>query len=224
MDLQEFKEEFIKKELKIDVDKFNKIYSFVDFGNVNHWFDDDDRDGENNILLENDKLDIDLKKLYDFISNFSNHIRFYYGHNSEKEESMKFLGKTKYIFGKKKVFTKPIQKIKHYLKEGEGKQNTRNINKDKLGEYIYLPKCNFDVEICVDAIRLMSKYDTFCIFTSDSDFVSLIKFLKNNRKKVILIKSGFVQHSLVDNSDLVINAQDIKKHITFIKQKSSPRG
>jgi len=77
------------------------------------------------------------------------------------------------------------------------------------------------VEICVDAIRLMSKYDTFCLFSSDSDFVSLIKFLKNNRKKVVLVKGGFVQYTLKVNSDLVINAQDIKAYIAYIKQKSS---
>ena len=71
------------------------------------------------------------------------------------------------------------------------------------------------------AIRLMSKYDTFCLFSSDSDFVSLIKFLKNNRKKVILIKGGYVQYSLKANSDLVINAQDIKANVACIKQKSS---
>ena len=68
----------------------------------------------------------------------------------------------------------------------------------------------------------LAKYDTFCIFSSDADFVSLIKFLKNNRKKIILIKGGFVQYPLKANSDLVINAQDIKENLVRIKQKSSP--
>ena len=96
------------------------------------------------------------------------------------------------------------------------------MQEDNEGEFIYLPKCNFDVEICIDAIRLMSKYDTFCLFSSDADFVSLIRFIKNNRKKVILIKGGHVQYSLKANSDKVINAQDIKEYIAGTKQKSSP--
>lgn len=97
------------------------------------------------------------------------------------------------------------------------------MNYDNEGEFIYLPKCNFDVEICVDAIRLMNKYDTFCLFSSDADFVRLMMFLRNNRKKVILIKGGHVQYSLKANSSKVINAQDIKKYIVSIKQKSSSK-
>ena len=75
----------------------------------------------------------------------------------------------------------------------------------------------------MDAIRLINKYDSLCLFSSDADFVSLIKFLKNNRKKVILIKGGYVQYPLKTNSDLVVNAQDIKEYIADIKQKSSPK-
>jgi len=68
---------------------------------------------------------------------------------------------------------------------------------------------------------LLDKYDSICLFSSDSDFTALLRFLKNKGKKVILIKGGFAQHELVDLADLLINAQDIKQHITFIKQKSS---
>lgn len=148
-------------------------------------------------------------------------MRFYYGHNPDKKDSLKFLGKTKYVFGKKYVFTKPIQQIKHYLDGDEKNTNNREVRKDKDGEYIYLPKCNFDVEICVDAIRLMNKYDTFCIFSSDADFISLIKYLNNNRKKTILVKGGHVQYPLKANSDHVISAQDIKRYLCRIMQKSS---
>jgi len=170
---------------------------------------------------DNQELSIDLEKLAKFIEYFSGHARFYYGHDPQNQGSIKFLGKTKYVFGEKLVFTKPIQQIKHYLKEKEKSITSRKIKTDKKGEYIYLPKCNFDVEICVDAIRLLNKYDTFCLFSSDADFISLIKFLKNNHKKIILVKGGYVQYPLKANSDLVINAQDIKKYIAYIKQKSS---
>ncbi|MFH1713010.1 MAG: NYN domain-containing protein [Candidatus Jacksonbacteria bacterium] len=221
MDLQEFKSYNIKQKLKIDDGKFGEIFIFIDFANVNNWFAEDVRDWNNNILDSDKKLSIDLEKMFDFTKCFSSHVRFYYGYDPKNESSMKFLGKTKYVFGENLVFTKPIQQIKHYLKEKEKIINTRQIQRDNEGIFVYLPKCNFDVEICVDAIRLMGKYNTFCLFSSDADFVSLIKFLKNNRKKVILIKGGHVQYSLKANSDLIINAQDIKSNIACIKQKSS---
>lgn len=221
MDLQEFKSYNIRQKIGIDEEKFGKVFVFIDFANVDKWFSEDIRDWNNNILGNGQKLSIDLEKLFGFSKCFSNHARFYYGHNPQNINSLKFLGKTKYVFGDNFVFTKPIQQIKHYLNEKERIINTRQIRHDNEGDFIYLPKCNFDVEICVDAIRLMSKYDTFCLFSSDADFISLIKFLKNNRKKAILIKGGYVQHSLKVNSDLVINAQVIKAYIACIKQKSS---
>ncbi|MFA5047851.1 MAG: NYN domain-containing protein [Patescibacteria group bacterium] len=224
MDLEGFKIKRIREITAIDQEKFGKIFTFIDFANVNRWFSDDIRDGENNILPEDKELGIDLNKLLDFNRCFSVQSGFYYGHDPKNKGSMKFLGKSKYVFGEKFVFSKPLQQVKHYLKDIEKAANTRSVAYDLYGDYIYLPKCNFDVEICVDAIRLMAKYDTFCLWSSDADFVSLIKHLRNNGKKAILIKGGFVQHSLINNSDLVINAQDIKNYITYIKQKSSLLG
>jgi uncharacterized LabA/DUF88 family protein len=218
MDLQEFKKHNLKQQLGIDDAKFGKIFSFIDFGNVDNWFSED-TSWEGATIEEDNKILIDLEKLHAFSRCFSDQSRFYYGHDPKNIGSMKFLGKTKYIFGEKCVFTKPLQLIRHYLKNEE--ITTRNINEDRQGKYIYLPKCNFDVEICVDAIRLMNKYNTFCLYSSDADFISLIKFLNNNRKKIILIKGGYIQHQLKINSDLIVNAQDIKQHIAYLKQKSS---
>lgn len=220
MDLHEFKTYNIKQKLGIEDSRFGKIFSFIDFGNVNNWFSED-KMWQDKAVKEGEKIFIDLEKLFDFSKYFSNRSRFYYGHDPKKVGSMKFLGKTKYVFGENQVFTKPLQQIKHYLKDNES--SDRSINEDQEGKYIYLPKCNFDVEICIDAIRLINKYDTFCLFSGDADFISLIKFLKNNRKKIILVKGGFVQYPLKQNSDLVINAQDIKEYIATIKQKSSPK-
>jgi len=222
MNLQEFKIYSIKEKLGLANEKFGKVFVFIDFSNVNKWFANDNRDWDGNILDNGKKLGMDIEKLYDFTKCFSDHTRFYYGYDPQNINSVKFLGKTKYVFGDKMVFAKPIQQIRHYLNDDNGcNTNTRKINHDRDGNYIFLPKCNFDVEICVDAIRLMSKYETFCIFSGDADFISLIKFLKKNRKKVILFKGGYIQYALKANSDLVVSVQDIKVHITKIKQKSS---
>ena len=79
--------------------------------------------------------------------------------------------------------TKDLQKIKHYIELGE-QHNKNHINKDKDGKnYVEIRKCNFDVEISVDALKMLGHYDTFCIFSGDADFVYLNNFLRKKVKR-----------------------------------------
>ncbi len=219
MDIQDFKKEYIVgTELGIDA-TFGKILAVIDFGNVNYWFDEDRQDADNKALQEDEKFRINLEGLYDFASLFSDHVRFYYGHDSQKKESLAFISAARHIFGKR-VYTKPMQKVRHHLSADEIESNKRATFTDNEGVYIHLPKCNFDVEISVDLIRLMDRYDTVALFSADADFVSLIRYLKKNGKKVILFKAGFITTDLKEVSDKIINAQNIKKHIAqVVKQK-----
>ena len=204
--------------LGIDKEKFGKIHTFVDFGNVDYWYEHDTRDFDENTLPAGQKLIVDLEKLSNFLKLFSEHKRFYFGLDTQNKKSFHLNIKARLLFDKSS--TKPIQKIKHYLKDDiEIKNNTRSLCEDLRGQYIYIPKCNFDVEICVDAIRLLEKYDTFCLLSSDADFSALVEFLKRRGKKFILISAGYVSHWLKDKADLNINAQKIKKDIVAIKQK-----
>lgn len=204
--------------LGIDKKKFGKIYSFIDFGNVDYWFEHDTRDFDDNNLPAGQKLIVDLEKLSNFLKLFSEHKRFYFGLDPQNNKSFHLNIIAKSLFNKS--VTKPIQKIKHYLKnDAEVKNNTRSLCEDLRGQYIYIPKCNFDVEVCVDAIRLLEKYDTFCLLSSDADFSALAEFLKRKGKKFILISAGYVSHWLKDKADLNVNAQKIKRDIATIKQK-----
>lgn len=204
--------------LGLDKRKFGKIYTFIDFGNVDYWFEHDTRDFDDNNLPAGQKLIVDLDKLTSFLKLFSEHKRFYFGLDSQNNKSLHLNIKARSLFDGS--VTKPLQKIKHYLKDDiEIKNNTRSLCEDLHGKYIYIPKCNFDVEICVDTIRLLEKYDTFCLLSSDADFVALVEFLKRRGKKFILISAGYVSHWLKDKADLNINAQKIKKDIAIIKQK-----
>jgi len=218
MDLQELKKKTVRGALEIS-DSFGSILVFIDFANVNYWFEEDEYDAENKILSFNEKLSVGLQELKDFSNFFASDIRFYYGHDPSNIKSLGFLIATRKIYGKSRVFTKPIQKVRHYLTPQEITLNTRTLQHDTKGDFIRIPKCNFDVEICVDAIKLIEKYDTFCLFSSDADFVHLARFIKGKGKKIILVKGGYIHHSLHEVSDLIINAQDIKKHIAIKKQK-----
>lgn len=218
MDLHDLKKKTVRDALKIE-DFFGSISAFVDFANVNYWFGEDKQDSSGKILDFGKRLTIDIEKLNEFTKLFSDDIRFYYGLDNENAGSFGFIRKARYVFGKNRVFTKPIQKVRHYLDDGEISINTRAKKKDEVGIFVLLPKCNFDVEICVDAIKTADRYNTFCLFSGDADFVHLARFLKGKGKKVILVKGGYIHHSLHEVADLVISAQDIKSYITAIKQK-----
>jgi len=220
MDLTSFKKEFVLGELGVDT-SFGRMLAIIDFGNVNHWFTNDRQDADNVTLSDDESLIVDLKGLKAFSDLFTDHSRFYYGHDAQKERSLAFLTATKGIFGKSRVFTKPIQKVRHHLKPDEILTNTRTTFVDAEGLYVQLPKCNFDVEMTVDAIRLMAQYDTLVLFSGDADFVSLNRYLRKNGKKIILIKGGNITHALRQETDKVINAQSIKRHISEKRKREA---
>ena len=80
-----------------------------------------------------------------------------------------------------------------FLKKGLGfevrKKKLKRINIiDEYGESIK-EKGDMDVEITIDALHHLSKYNTAIFFTGDSDFLALISYLKNNNKKVFIFSS-----------------------------------
>lgn len=50
-------------------------------------------------------------------------------------------------------------------------------------------KGNMDVEMTIDAIHYIKKYDSAVLFTGDSDFLALVTYLKNGGKKVYIFSS-----------------------------------
>lgn len=209
--------------LGIDQSLFGKIYTFVDFGNVNRWFNKDIW-GWNGYKLANDEnLIIDIEKMAYFIELFSEKKYFYYGFNQNDESSLHIT-----VTARRSRFitrTKPIQWIKHYLSSEEISIYTNpllnnRVKTDRDGSFINIPKCNFDVEMCLDIVRLKDKYDTACVFTSDNDFSPLFEYLIKSGKKVILIHSNPVRETLLEKASLKIVAQDIKSSICGIKKTS----
>lgn len=223
MDFQIFKKKFIREGLEITKD-YGRIFSFIDFGNVNRWFSKDSQDWDNKLLPEGKWLTIDIEKLKEFTDIFSERTRCYYGRNPQNKKSVGFSYALEKIFNKKDFIWKDLQKIKHYLEPEEAK-TIKYIETDDDGKYyVEIRKCNFDVEISVDAIKMIKHYDTFCLFSSDSDFVYLNNFLRKKGKKIILIKAGYITTRLRESVDLVMNAQNIKKYIAKIEQRPDKSG
>lgn len=220
MDIHEFKIQNIKNTLGISAEQFPRIFAFIDFANVNHWFDDDQYDLDGSALTPDKRVEIELVKLKDFLRCFAIDSRFYYGHDSANHKSLLFISAARHVFGKHRVFTKRIQQVRHDLTSADSITNTRIVHSDDKGNFVWIPKCNFDVEISVDAMRLIDKYDTFCLLSADADFAALIQHLKvSKHKKAILIKGGHIDGSLGRLLDLKINASQIKSYIVQIKQK-----
>jgi len=217
MQINEFRDQFIKEQVGIELEDFGSIQAFIDFGNVNYWYENDERDEKGNKMKAGDKLVVGIKELANFCNTFSDKSRFYYGLDERREKSIHIISLARKYFGRYYVNTKQIQLIKHYVDDKEIESTTRSLNYDKRGTYIKIPKCNFDVEICVDAVRLIRKYDTFCLFSSDADFIALLRFIKSYNKRIILVKGGPTQRGLKQLANLVISAQEIKKYITFKK-------
>ena len=219
--METFKKEYIKNDLEITED-YGIVFSFIDFGNVNNWFENDTQDWDNRPITEEQKIGIDIDKLNEFSDMFSERTRCYYGKDPKNKGSLAFDYALESVFGKHNFVSKDIQKIKHCIRDGE-KVNKKWVKQDDDGkDYVEIRKCNFDVEISVDAIKKIAKYDTFCLFSGDADFVYLNNFLRKKGKKVILVKAGYITTKLRDSADLIINAQNIKKHIARIETKQRP--
>jgi len=151
MELEELKNKIIKEELNIN-ENFGKIFSFIDFGNVNKWFEKDRQNWDNEELEENEKIDIDIKKLEDFTKIFSEKTRCYYGKDPKNKGSINFDYALRRVFGKNNFVSKDLQKIKHYI-EDEDSEKIKLFETDDNGKkFVKIRKCNFDVEISVDAI------------------------------------------------------------------------
>jgi len=217
MQLEEFKKQFVRNELKINED-YGKILSILDFGNINHWFEEDRQDADNKAIPDGEKLRINLEGLKDFANLFSTDVRFYYGTDIQKSGSTKFISAVKNVFGKHRVFSKQIQYVRHHLKDNELMANTRITFTDCDGSFVKIPKCNFDVEMSVDSIRLLDNYNTLVMFSGDADFIALFRYLTKKGKKIILVKGGHITDDLRKSVNLVVNAQRIKRYITNIEK------
>jgi uncharacterized LabA/DUF88 family protein len=220
MDLKEFKSQHIKDELGITPD-FGTIFTFLDYANVNNWFAEDKFNYNSNLLLPDEYIDIDLVKLNEFTDFFSTRTRIYYGENPSKVGSLSFTHNLRKIYGKRNVVTKDLQKIKHYIKQEDTAVNRQFVKFDKNGKlYVEIRKCNFDIEIAVDACKMVNHFDTFCIFSGDADFAYLNNYLKHKGKKIIIVKSGHILAEYRKTANLVVNAQDIKSYISRISKKT----
>lgn len=156
-------------------------------------------------------------------------IYFYYGTDTKNPKSSNFIQKVRQ-FGYD-VTTKPVKYIKislvdllnkpinkQMLKALNGVTRTQFVSKirklDKDGVSLTISKCNMDVEITKDTLLFKDNFDTFVLFSGDSDFAEIVKFLRGKDKKILIVcLRRFLSGELFQAAETFINF----KHFAKIK-------
>lgn len=212
MNLQEFKTQYFL----FDPEPFGRIFTFVDFGNVRPWAKE--------MWPEENKyrfcVEIDIAKIKEICSwvaaerNF-----FYYGYfarDMNLPDGAKDARHDSSVFRIDKarksgfeVITKEIKMVPHYGEDGKF-----------LGKF---PKCNFDVELTMDLIIKISDYDTVMLFSGDSDFGGLLKYLKSLGKKIVVICTrNRMSKELEEVADKFIPAETLAIFLKYERKNNTP--
>ena len=78
----------------------------------------------------------------------------------------------------------------------------------------YKHKCNFDVELTIDAVDNINDYDVFTLVSGDGDFEKLVKYLKQKKKKTIVIApKERLSSNLKKAANMVIYLSSVKDSI-----------
>lgn len=171
-------------EIKTFIDSFllkqERIIVIVDFGNVDKW-------------KENLGWRVGIQELARLVKNFSQGNkelrRFYYGSDyGPKERSVTLSLWSAGILSRAgmnrfEVITKPVKYI-HDSSKADG----------------YEKKCDFDVEMAVDLIRMRDEYDDIVLFSGDGDLVYALRYLKDAFGKAAYVfgARGHVGREVVD--------------------------
>ncbi|MFA6486153.1 MAG: NYN domain-containing protein [Candidatus Magasanikbacteria bacterium] len=207
--------DFKGKYYLFDPVEFGSIFVFVDFGNVRPWAKD--FWPEENRFRYCKEIDISkLAQVCDWVSPKKKF--FYYGHfrsrpdlPKEHHDNIKSRNSVFRIDKAEKsgfqIKTKEIKMIPHYDEEGKFLGKT--------------PKCNFDVEMAMDMLTKIHKYDTVMLFSGDSDFGGLLSYLKEKGKKIIVICTrSRMSTELEVVADKFIPAETLKTFLDYTKNNT----
>lgn len=105
-----------------------------------------------------------------------------------------------------------------FLKRGLGfivrKKELKRINVITEEGQAIEEKGNMDVEITIDTLHHLKKYDTAVLFTGDSDFLALVTYLRNGGKKVYIFSSkNNISEELRTGGDGYLDVLEIKEDI-----------
>lgn len=190
---------------------FGRIFAFVDFSNVRYWAKSFWPDENRERLVR----EIDIGKVATLIDLVGATKKFfYYGHykarphlSLEHPSNAPYRASIYRIDKARKagftVRTKDIKTIETYNDAGE-----------RQGQ---IHKCNFDVEITMDMIKQLPKYDTVFLWSGDSDFGPLLAYLRSKGKKIVTVCArDFASRELQRASNPFIPADRLRDQLEFV--------
>lgn len=111
-----------------------------------------------------------------------------------------------------------------FLKRNGYRLVTKRIKEINAGTPTRTRKANFDVEISVDAVSWIKNYNTCVLFSGDSDFNYLIRFLKKNKKRIVVISERWhVSRELVRAADFYHDLHFFKNEFVVLRKQKSRR-
>ncbi len=140
---------------------------------------------------------IDFKKLLDYFKNNTDlfRITFYSAINPDNERERKFHDFLEII-----GYTIRHKKVKFVHDKTDGEHGGHH-------------KGNVDVDLTIDAVHFKDQYDSFVLLSGDSDFESLLKYLKAYKKRcVVLSTKNHVSIELVRQAKF-IDFKKLKKEL-----------
>ena len=149
--------------------KQNTVYVFIDASNL--W----QAQKAKGKMFDYEKLKIFLKTKFE-----ASEIQIFYYTAYPAEET-----RDHSLDGKHKFFTYLKKGLEFIVRKKELKRITIH---SEIGDSIQ-EKGNMDVEMTIDIIHYMKKYDTALLFTGDSDFLALVTYIKNAGKKAYIFSS-----------------------------------
>ena len=86
----------------------------------------------------------------------------------------------------------------------------------------YFKKGDCDVDLAVDAIHLRRRYDTIFLFSGDGDFVKLVRYLRKDCKKKIIVFSqrNHIAKILIKAANFFISLDKLRNEIEFEEKDS----
>ena len=95
----------------------------------------------------------------------------------------------------------------------------KEVKRIQVGRNTYEWKGNLDVELALDAYRLMEEFDTLLLFSGDSDFSYLLDLLRQKGKKVIVASTrGHISKELLTRAKYI----DLRKLKEIIIKNQKP--
>jgi uncharacterized LabA/DUF88 family protein len=195
---------------------FGTIFAFVDFSNVRYWAKSFWAEDNRERLVR--EVDIEkVAQLIDMVGTVEKY--FYYGHYKQRPnlppEHPSNVPYRNSIFRIDKarkagfrVRTKDIKTIDTYDEAGK-----------RQGQ---IHKCNFDVEIAMDMIKQLPKYDTVFLWSGDSDFGPLLAYLRRRGKKVVTVCSrAFASSEIQRASDTFIPGDRLRDQLELVPHKKA---